>query len=170
MPKPDDAFYVFGFTNEQILEGAVHRILSLDMHRMNSLATMNQKYGPLQAAVDNGLVVEEIIEVYSAMRLPGNPYGDLFEIVFLNEVALRLCRQNNIRLTAILKKITRSEVPHGVSLLMKQKTYVQKGEEGVSPERIPAFHVGDYVRPLLKQDAMGTIVEVKWDGERYIYH
>lgn len=170
MPKPDDAFYVMGYTNEQIIEGGVHRILSLDTHRMNILQAMNQRFGALQVALADGLVVEEIIEIYSAMQLPGNPYGDLFEIVIMNDVALRMCRQNKIRLTPVLKKITRSELPPSMSLLMKQKTYTPKGEEGVAPERIPAFHVGDYVRPIAKHDAMGTIVDVKWDGERYIYH
>jgi len=170
MCKPDDVFYVVGYTNEQVVEGGIRRIMSLDAHLMNSLNALFQKFGALQAAAANGFVVEEIVEIYTAMHLPGNPYGDLFEIAFLNDVALRMCRLNNVRLPAVLKKIIRSEVPSSVALLMTKKIYTPKGEEGVPPERIPAFHVGDYVRPLVKQDAMGTIVDVKWDGERYIYH
>src|SRR6266704_2360952 len=163
MSKPDDVFYVVGYTNEQVVEGGIRRIMSLDAHLMNSLNALFQKFGALQAAAANGFVVEEIVEIYTAMHLPGNPYGDLFEIAFLNDVALRMCRLNNVRLPAVLKKIIRSEVPSSVALLMTKKIYTPKGEEGVPPERIPAFHVGDYVRTLVKQDAMGTIVDVKWD-------
>lgn len=170
MPTPDDVFYVIGYTNEQVLQGGIHRLLSLDAHRISNLNALHEKFGALEPAAARGLVVEELLEIYSAMRLAGNPYGDVFEIVFINDVALRMCRQSGIRTPRVVKKITRSEIPPSVGLLMTQKTYTPKGEERFPPERIPAFHVGDYVRPLAKQDAMGTIVELKWDGERYIYH
>jgi hypothetical protein len=170
MSKPTDVFYVIGYTNDQVTGGDINSIMSLSSLLMNNNLVMNQKFGPLQAASANGLVVEEPVEIYTAMRLPGNPYGDLFSIVFMNDVALRMCRLNGVRLTRVLKKVTRSEVPTSASALMKDKIYTPKGEDGLAPERIPAFRVGDYVRPLIKQDAMGSIVDIKWDGERYIYH
>src|SRR5262249_27756250 len=69
----------------------------------------------------------------------------------------------------VLKKVTRNDIPAHASGLIRNKVYTPKGEEGLAPEKIPAFKVGDYVRPVTKQNTMGTIVEIKWDGERYVY-
>jgi hypothetical protein len=171
MTKPDDIFYVVGYTNDQVSEGGISRLMKLSDHVMSALASLHHKFGALAQAAANGWVVEEPIEIYSVPRIDGNPYGDAyFEFVFLNDVALRMCRLKNVRVPTVLKKIMRSEIPGSVSALMRNTIYVPKGEEGVPPERLQSFHVGDYVRPRVKHDCMGTIVDVKWDGERFIYH
>jgi hypothetical protein len=67
-----------------------------------------------------------------------------------------------VRLTPVVAKTTRSEMPAAPSLLMKKRVYTfLKVDAGVSPERIPAFRVGDYVRPRGARGGgatMGTIV------------
>jgi hypothetical protein len=169
--SPTDVFYVIGYTNEQVLEGGIHHLMTLDGYIMRSLAYLNQQLGPLKNAEASGVVVEEPVEIYTAMRVDGNPYGDKFQdIVFMNDVALRLCRIYGVRLTPVIAKITRSQMPATPALLMKKRVYTPKADAGVSPERIPAFRNGDYVRPRGGGATMGTIVDTKYDGEKFQYH
>src|ERR1700675_2484668 len=99
MSKPDDVFYAIGYTNEQMV--GISQITSMDVPLMK--VSLN--------AAAKGFAVEEVIEIKTAMRLPDDPYGDFFEIVFMNDVALRMCRRMNVRLPRVLKKTTRSELP-----------------------------------------------------------
>jgi hypothetical protein len=53
--------------------------MMLDGHIMRSLAYLIQRLGALMNAEADGVVVEEPVEIYTVMRIEGNPYGDRFQ-------------------------------------------------------------------------------------------
>lgn len=167
-------FHVIGYTNEQILEGGIHRLLALDAHILKNNLALNSQLGPLINAEARGIVAEEPVEVYSIMRAvirEDNRYDESYqEIVFLNDVALRLCRVYKVRIPPVTARVKREDIPNHASVLLKHKVYTPKTQAGIPADQLPAFNVGDYVRPRGGGATMGTVVGSKVEGGKYFYH
>jgi hypothetical protein len=123
LPSPDDIFYVIGFTRADIASGALHNLTSLSLKSLEEMRKLHQRVGPLAIAAAHGLVAKETIEVYFESALDAeqgrnfrNEYGEDYQTVqFLNETAMRLCREFGINLPNLIRTIRRNQLPlqHG---------------------------------------------------------
>ncbi len=115
--NPDDVFHIIGFTRDEILDGGLARLMSLsDKVTLRSL-DLWQRFGPLVVAVQNRLVVQELVEVYflspfdpESMRAFREQYGRYQIINFLNGTALRLYGEFQIALPPIVGQTTRAQL------------------------------------------------------------
>ncbi len=171
MSGTNDVFHVIGYTNQQLADGGIRHLLTLDTHIMKNLAALHSQLGALKNAEAQGMVVQELVEIYSVMSGEDNPYDKSYQdIVFLNDVALQLCRMYKVRIPPIVAQITREDIPSYVSLLMKKNVYTPKVQAGIPADRLPAFNVGDYVRPRGGGSTMGIVIGSRVENGKYLYH
>ncbi len=130
MPEPQpsagDTFHIIGFTREDILNGALMRSLQLSTENLKMMGALAQRLGPLSQAVERGLVVKRMIEVYFLDPFVAHDtedfeqkYGKYQVVDYYNETALKLSGQFGIQLPPVIGKITRAELPDAIGISMK---------------------------------------------------
>jgi hypothetical protein len=111
--RPDDVFYVIGFTGEDIVGGAQLRAMQLSAKNLEMVGILQQPFGDLEEAAKHGFVVKRMIEVYYLdFYSIESPYGRKYLVVeYYNETAFVLSNLFEIELPPVIGKLTRAELP-----------------------------------------------------------
>jgi hypothetical protein len=136
MPEHDsnggDVFYVIGFTEQDIVKGALSRTMQLSTEILKMMAALHQQYGPLAQAANRGSMVKKLVEIYCLDAFIGSGEDDTFAqrfgrkyqlVDFYNETAFSLSNQCHIQLPAVIGKLTRAELPKHVGIGMRSECF-----------------------------------------------
>jgi len=106
------------------------RMMDLWSGNLRRMGELRRRFGSVAAAAAEGLLVRERVEIYGLSSAgAGNGaalrerYGaDYHSIEFLNDAALRLCRECEIGLPPLLGQVTRAELPSDLELIVQFPT------------------------------------------------
>ena len=133
--RPDDVFFAIGFTGEDILGGAQLRAMELSSKNLEMMAVLQQQFGDLADAARCGLVVKNMIEVYSLDLFTvghdtgQNPHGRKYLVVdFYNETAFTLSKLLEINLPSVIGKLVRAELPKHLKINRKAICFMLPSE------------------------------------------
>jgi hypothetical protein len=108
------------------------RMMNLWNGNLRKMAELRRRFGTLGSAVAAGLLARELVEIYglasfergSAVDVDAREqYGaDYQSVEFLNDAALRLCREFNVSLPPVIGRTTRAELPPHLEVIVQFPT------------------------------------------------
>lgn len=126
--SPDDRFHAIGFTPDEIFAGGAFKIIRLSLMAMRKANRLQQRFGSLIIAEQQGRITREDGEIYFVNRFLDEPSFRRFTVeyqivYFFSEPAFRFCSENKIDLPDVIETLARANLSKGLGIAARFPVY-----------------------------------------------